>query len=102
MPWLTVVWGLVTKYVLPYVWHAIQRFWSVFLVAAVITIILMKWGAFKNTLYDKGYHAGYNQAIKDHPSQTAGTITNNSYNAEDFKYIGVRARCLFIKFSVGR
>ena len=95
------VWDFIIKNVLPFIWHAIQRFWSVFLVGLVV---LSCW------LWFRGYIAGIrNESCKKcisdytaiHPTMGAGSTTN-IYNAEDFKYIGLKGKCLFLKFSVGR
>ena len=63
-----------------FVWHAVCRFWSVFLVGAVILIIAMQFHAFKLTQYNIGYKVGYSQAMTDHPAITVnsgGTVNTN-------------------------
>jgi len=82
MPFLAAIGGWLLQKALPWIWHQVSRAWGVFLVGAVIVIILMRWGAFKNTLYEKGYHAGYNQALTDHPATTvqAGGTSNTFIN----------------------
>jgi hypothetical protein len=94
---------ILSKYGLPIlniVWHAIRRFWSVFLVGLVIVVILMKFNAFKLNLYNEGYKKGYSQALTDHPTYgSVGTINNL---LEKFKYAGVHIKLLFLDFKVGK
>lgn len=61
------------------IWHAVCRFWSVFLVAAVIGLILMRFHMIKLDQYNIGYKKGYSQALLDHPAVTmgpGGTVIN--------------------------
>jgi hypothetical protein len=72
------------------VWHAICRFWSVFLVGLVITLVLVKFGAFKNTIYNKGYQSGYSQALTDHPqTHVDAGGTANTYVNPIIKTLGI-------------
>ena len=60
------------------IWHAICRFWSVFLIAAILFAIYTKYTGFKFKQYEIGYKAGYSQAIHDHPPITVqnGGVAN--------------------------
>lgn len=74
--WLLPLLGTVGKWI----WHSICRFWSVFLVGAVILIIVMRFHSFKNDIYDSGYKKGYSQALTEHPTttvQAGGTSITN-------------------------
>jgi hypothetical protein len=93
--------SLLSKFGLPIlkaIWHAITRFWSVFLVGLVILTILMKFHAIKLDQYNIGYKAGYSQALTDHP-QTVGTIYNNQ--GKVFKWLGVDLELLGIQIKAG-
>jgi hypothetical protein len=101
VPWLINIGVWLGQKMLPWLWHAISRFWSVLLVGLVI---LACW------LWFRGYIAGIRnesckQCISDytsiHPTMGAGSTTN-IYNADDFKYVGLRGKLLWLKFSVGK
>ncbi len=80
MPFLVSIGCWIAQKAFPWIIHQISRAWGVFLVGAVIIIILMRWGVFKNTIYEKGYKAGYTQAIKDHPQyivQSGANVYNS-------------------------
>jgi hypothetical protein len=94
MPFLAPIIAWIVQKAFPWMVHQISRTWGVFLVGAIIVIILMRWGVFKNTLYEKGYKAGYTQAIKDHPSNTvSGSGTVNYYEDKsgwvDWKFLRI-------------
>jgi hypothetical protein len=101
VPFLAIIGDWIMKAMIPWIWHAIQRFWSVLLVGLVV---LSCW------LWFRGYIAGIrNESCKKcisdytviHPTMGAGSTTN-IYNADDFKYVGLRGKLLWLKFSVGR
>jgi hypothetical protein len=72
-----------------FLWHAVCRFWSVFLVGAIILVIVLAFNGWKLKQYDLGYHNGYSQALTDHPTYvvgSGGTVNNNVLN---YKYFGM-------------
>ena len=70
--------------VLDFAWHAIKRFWSVFLVAAVLWGCVLQYKSFKNKIYNLGYKAGYSRAVTDHPTYGhVNSVTNNAVTSGD-------------------
>lgn len=81
-------------------WHAVLRFWSVFLVAAIIAIILLRFHNFKSDIYNLGYKKGYTQCGIDHPTYgSVGTVVNNSNG--NYKYIGFKVNVWKLKLGLG-
>jgi hypothetical protein len=96
--WLLPILGVAGKWI----WHQICRFWGVFLVGAVIVIIGLTWFHWKDNYGNARYHAGYSQALTDHPSYTiesGGKVINL---AEQFRYVGVEFKLFFMDFKVGK
>jgi hypothetical protein len=71
--------GAIIKAVLDFLVHSLQRFWSVFLIGAVILAIGLWVRGYKANIYNNGYKTGYSQCMKDHPTQS-GTIYNSAIN----------------------
>jgi hypothetical protein len=61
---------------LPWFLHQLARFWGVLVVALVIGIVLIGYKNFTTKIYERGYKAGYAQAIKDNPTHQYGSGTN--------------------------
>ena len=85
-----------------WVWHSVCRFWSVFLIGAVIVIILMQFHQFKLVQFDSGFKAGYSQCMKDHPTtQNIGTQINQAQGAEQHSAVGFSFNLWKLKGSLG-
>ena len=80
---------------IPYIWKFLKH-WGVYI---LITLILV--GA-PYLLYRYGYNKGWKEKICP-PTYTigAGGQVHNHYNADDYKIIGVKVKCLFIKLQAG-
>jgi len=77
---MPVIWGLLVSKFLPWLIHQIARFWGVFLVGMIALTIVMGYKNFTKGFYDRGYKAGYTQAMRDHPTYgNVGTINQNNY-----------------------
>ena len=80
--WTTVIAFLVQK-ALPAIWHAVCRFWSVFLIATVLASCWFWWKGHEAGVYNNGYKSGYSQCMKGHPTQQGHivNITNPKFKA---------------------
>jgi hypothetical protein len=86
MPWLLTL--------LPYVWKFLKH-WGVYI---LMTIILVG-GPY--LLYRHGYNNGWKaRKCADTYTVAAGGTVNN-YNADDYKFAGVRVKLLWAKLSFG-
>lgn len=77
-------------------WHAVCRFWSVFLVGLVILSLVLMVRSHDAKIYNNGYKSGYAQAVKDHP-QSVGNIYNNA----GFKWLGLDANIWKLHIKLG-
>jgi hypothetical protein len=80
---------------LPYVWKFLKH-WGVYI---LITLILVggPW-----LIYRSGYNKGYKARVCP-PTYTvgAGGVVNNHYKEDDFKWLGVKAKCLWLNLRLG-
>jgi hypothetical protein len=82
--------------------HQVARFWGVFLVGSVILVIGLTWFHWKDAYGNARYHAGYSQALTDHPSytiQSGGKVINLG---ETFHYAGFEFKLFFIDLRLGK
>lgn len=59
-------------------WHAIKRFWSVFLIGLIILSIGLWVRGYKAKLYNEGYKCGYSTCIKERPTYGNVGVVNNA------------------------
>jgi hypothetical protein len=87
MPWLISL--------LPILWRFLKHFGVYILLAAVLV-----GGPY--LLYRKGFNDGYKGRICP-PTYSVGDggVVNNHYNADDYKLLGVKFKCLFLKLQFG-
>jgi hypothetical protein len=80
---------------LPVIWKFLKHF-GIYLLLAVVLV----GGPY--LLYRKGFNDGYKSKVCP-PTYTvgAGGVVNNHYNADDFKFIGAKIKCLFINLRLG-
>lgn len=80
---------------IPYVWKFLKH-WGVYI---LITILLVG-GPY--LLYRHGYNNGWKAKVCP-PTYTvgAGGVVNNHYNQDDYKLLGVKVKCLWLKLSLG-
>ena len=74
-----------------WLFKALSRFWSVFLVGAVIALVLLRFNVWKDTYGNLRYHAGYSQALTDHPSiviQSGGVMNSNVVKTTGIEIVG--------------
>ena len=76
MPFLIMIGQWIASKMLPWLLHQLARFWGVFLIGLVIGIVWLGYKSFTTKIYEKGYKAGYTQAIKDNPTHQYGSGTN--------------------------
>ena len=75
---------------LPWIWHQVSRAWGVFLVGAIVAIILLRFHAFKLSLYEEGYKAGYKQCGIDHPTNTVSSGGTVNYYGDKSGWVDVK------------
>lgn len=81
---------------IPYFWKFLKH-WGVYI---LLTLILVG-GPY--LLYRKGFNDGYKSRICPPTYQVgAGGVANTyNYNAEDFKWLGIRGKLLWLKVNFG-
>lgn len=86
-PWLITL--------LPVIWRFLKHF-GIYILLAVVLI----GGPY--LLYRKGYNDGHRAKICP-PSNTiaAGGTQINNYKEDDFKWLGVKAKCLWLNLRLG-
>lgn len=80
---------------LPTAWRFLKHFGIYILLAAVLI-----GGPY--LLYRKGHNDGWKARNCPDTYTVAAGGTVNNYNAEDFKWLGLKGRLLWLKFSFGR
>lgn len=87
-PWLITL--------IPYVWKFLKH-WGIY----ILLTVLLVGGPY--LLYRKGYNDGERHKVCP-PTNTisAGGTQINNYKEDDFKWLGLRGKILWIKFSVGK
>jgi len=70
-------------------WHAICRFWSVFLIAAVLLSCWLWWRGFTGKMCSSCKAQGYAQCVKDRPTYgTVGVVNNGMVTTTGFELDG--------------
>lgn len=96
----TVIAWIVQK-AFPWILHQISRAWGVFLVGLVILSCWLWFRGYINGIKNESCKKCISDYTAIHPTMGAGSTTN-IYNTDDFKYLGLKGKLLWIKFSVGK
>jgi len=81
---------------IPYLWKFLKH-WGVYI---LITLILVG-GPY--LLYRKGFNDGYKDKVCPPTYQVGegGVANTYNYNSEDFKWLGIRGKLLWLKVNLG-
>ena len=101
MPWLINIGIWCAQKALPWLLHALQRFWSVLVIGLVVLSCWLWFRGYINGIRNESCKKCISDYTVIHPTMGAGSTTN-IYNQDDFKYAGLRGKLLFLKFSVGK